>query len=308
MPFPVCIQLPTDLAARAQKAKMLFCLELFSKKPIPFTFDAAKGSMSLTLMRDDVQHIITEQQRVLKDVTYDDVPHIPGDLLCTIHEIFDGNTIFVWITDDGTAAMTLEVVGLRLCAKPGGVTWNRMRETSDHIPHLLDAQVLEEQVAATLKKAGRQDVVVTNVNNKIVTELDVLKVNNAYFSASMNSHELKVLLSPLSARFGISSKVKTKNAENRAKLINYEPFCFFIFTECRSLPVIVRMLQGRLLRFRLHCPRSCGGAYDSGAKPETVTHNLDRYTCYGTVSGANGAARGRISRDLCITWRRCAAT
>ena len=193
MPFPVCIQLPTDLAARAKDAKMLFCLELFSKKPIKFTFDAATGCMGLTLMRDDVEDIVTKQREMLKDVAYNDVPHIPCDLLCTIREIFDGNTIFVWITDDGTAAMTLEVVGLRLCAKSGGVTWTRMRETGNNVPHLLEAHVLEQQVAATLKKGGRQDVVVTNVSNKVVVELDVLKVGNAYFSAGMNSHELKVL-------------------------------------------------------------------------------------------------------------------
>tara|TARA_Y100000389_G_C17027301_1_gene301716 strand:- start:209 stop:403 length:195 start_codon:yes stop_codon:yes gene_type:complete len=35
--------------------------------------------------------------------------------------------------------------------------------------------------------------------------------------------------------FGIQSKLEKENTENKAKWTRYAQFCFFMFTECRSL-------------------------------------------------------------------------
>ena len=57
------------------------------------------------MTRRDVEQIMKEQQKLLADINYSDL-HTFHKTCCALWQIADGNTIFVWITDNGTAAMT----------------------------------------------------------------------------------------------------------------------------------------------------------------------------------------------------------
>lgn len=191
MPFTTTITLPTDLRARMANAENLFCLELFLKTPVDFECDVKAGTLSLTMTRRDVEQIIKEQQKLLADINYSDLPHIPQDLLCTVKQIYDGNTIFVWITDNGTAAMTLEVLGLRLTPQPNGVEWKLLPTAANDVQVLRNVPNLQQEIMQRIKHCPNQPVV-TRGDMTIFMKLDVVKVDHRYFIANSNSHFLQV--------------------------------------------------------------------------------------------------------------------
>ena len=197
MPFTTTITLPTDLRARMANAKNLFCLELFLKTPVDFECDVNAGTLTLTMTRCDVEQIIKQQQKLLADIKYSDLPHIPHDLLCTVKQIYDGNTIFVWITDNGTAAMTLEVLGLRLTPQQNGVRWNWCAVAANNMQVLQNVPKLRKEIMCRMKKCPNEPVV-TREDMTIFMKLDVVEVDGGYLFATSNSHFLQVKFCTLS--------------------------------------------------------------------------------------------------------------
>ena len=206
MPFTTTITLPTDLRARMANAKNLFCLELFLKNPVDFECDVKAGTLTLTMTRRDVEQIMKEQQKLLADINYSDLPHIPQDLLCTVQQIYDGNTIFVWITDNGTAAMTLEVLGLRLTPQPNGVQWQPLLTPRNDEQVLRDVPKLRQEIMRRMKDCPNEPVV-TRGDMTIFMKLDVMEVHGRNLFATSNSHFLQVKLCTLT----LISKSKHSN-------------------------------------------------------------------------------------------------
>lgn len=104
--------------------------------------------------------------------------------------------------------------------------------------------------------------------------------------------------------FGIQSKSKTKNAENKVKLGSFRQFCFLLFTECRSL-----MHTKAQLPSHRSCPLR-------GGMPLGSPRCLDR-SASGTGCGSAGAGMSPTNtlpssprrmpctmRSMSLRWRR----